>query len=312
MLSQQPLVTVVTPVLNGARFIEETIESVLQQDYPNLEYIVMDGGSTDETLAILGRYHSRLQFFSQPDGGVAEAINRGFSRSRGSLVGWLSADDTYLPNAIACAVKHFQSAPDAAVVYGEGVWTDQDGSLIGPYPTVMPFDPAMLERECPLCQPASFIRRDALAAVGMLDASLCSAFDYDLWIRLSRKYSFLAVPDRLATSRMHRANKTLAGRKLMFTETMELLRRHFKYVPVNWVYGYLTFLRDGRDQFFEPLRHSPWTYLMSLPVGSYYNSRKLFRYWREWASLLLRRKRRGLLSPPDQQPEYPSSQQDKY
>jgi len=121
---------------------------------------------------------------------------------------------------------------------------------------------------------------------GGLDASLHYAFDYDLWIRLSRVGPFSAIPVRLARSRMHRENKTLGARKQVFQENIRVLRRHYGYVPVNWVYGYLSFLRDGRDQFFEPLRHSAWVYLASLPVGACYNWRKFGRYWGEWLSRL--------------------------
>ncbi len=287
--SEKPLVTVVTPILNGARFIEETIQSVLGQNYPNLEYIVMDGGSTDGTLAIIRRYQDRLQVFSEPDGGAAEAINRGFHRSRGSVVAWLSADDTYLPNAINTVVEYFRNVPCAAVIYGEANWTDEKGSVIGRYPTIAPFEPSMLESECSLCQPACFIRREALFSVGMLDTSLRSAFDYDLWIRLSRTHSFLGIPELLATSRMHRANKTLGDRRTMFRENMDLLERHFGYVPVRWIYGLLNFLADRRDQFFQPLRHSALVYMLSLPAGLYRNRRRPIRYWREWFSLLIGR-----------------------
>jgi glycosyltransferase involved in cell wall biosynthesis len=281
------LVSIVTPALNAARFIEDTIQSVLAQNYPDIEYIVMDGGSTDGTLAILERYRDRLQYVSEKDFGTADAINRGFLRSRGSILAWISADDTYLPGAIAGAVAGFQAEPEAAVVYGEGYWTNEDGVVLGRYPTATSCDAQALARECGLCQPACFIRREAAVAVGMLNTSLQSAFDYDLWIRLSQRYRFSSIPAYLATSRMHKSNKSLGEKRRMFEESIELLRRHFGYVPVNWIYGYLSFLRDRRDQFFEPLRRSPLTYGLSLPVGCYYNKGMPFRFCREWASRLV-------------------------
>lgn len=279
-----PLISIVTPCLNARRFIEETIESVLTQDYPRIEYIVMDGGSTDGTLAVLERYRGRLQYVSSPDGGAADAINRGFMRSSGAIFGWLNADDTYLPGAVRSAAHWLATAPEAAVVYGEGIWVDERGTAIGRYPTMAPYNPAMLARECCICQPAAFIRRQAFDAAGWLDPTLHVAFDYDLWIRLSRQSHFAAMPESLATSRMHRANKSLGQRRLMFQECMGLLRRHYGYVPVHWVYGYLSFLCDGRDQYFNALRHSMPVYLASLLAGSYYNYRHLWRYWREWTS----------------------------
>jgi glycosyltransferase involved in cell wall biosynthesis len=285
-MEQQPLVSVITPSFQAARFIERTIQSVLGQDYPKVEYLVMDAGSTDGTLAILERYRGRLSWFSRPDGGAAAAINDGFARTTGSIVAWLNADDAYEPGAISAAIAGLAQAPDAAAVYGEGLWIDERDEPLAPYPTAMPFDEAGFARECFLCQPAVFMRRAALQASGGLDASLHYAFDYDLWIRLSRVGPFAAIPVRLARSRMHRENKTLGSRKQVFQENIRVLRRHYGYVPVNWVYGYLSFLRDGRDQFFEPLRHSALVYLASLPAGTCYNLRKFGRYWGEWFSRL--------------------------
>src|SRR5271165_7220284 len=260
---EQPLVSVITPSFQAARFIEWTIKSVLGQDYPRVEYLVMDGGSTDGTLAILEPYRDRLSWFSGPDGAAA-AINSGFARTRGSIVAWINADDAYEPGAISAAVAGLAQAPDAAAVYGEGVWIDEYDGLLGQYPTAMPFDAAGLAYECFLCQPAVFMRREALQAAGGMDAHL---HDYDLWIRLSRVGPFVLIPVRLARSRMHRENKTLCARKQVFQENIRVLRRHYGYVPVKWVYGYLSFLRDGRDQFFEPLRSRPLVYLASLPAG---------------------------------------------
>ena len=290
-----PLVSIVTPSLHSAEFLEETIGSVLAQDYPHIEYLVMDGGSTDGTLAILERYRDRLQFVSAPDRGAADAINRGFERARGDILAWLGADDLYLPGAVAAAVAGLLAEP-AAAVYGEGYWIDEGGKRLGRYPTVTPYTPAMFSRECSICQPACFMRREAARAVGFLDASLESAFDYDLWIRLSRLYPFRAIPVYLACSRMHRRNKSLGQKRRMFEESIQLLRRHYGYVPVPWVYGYVSFLRDRGDQFFTPLRPSPAAYLRSLAVGSRYNARHLLRYWKEWLRPLRPSRMGGILA----------------
>jgi glycosyltransferase involved in cell wall biosynthesis len=125
-----PLVSVVTPSLNAARFIEQTIESVLTQNYPHIEYIVLDGGSTDGTIRILDRYRERLRYVVQKDGGAAEAINRGFRQSQGAIFSWLGADDVYVPGAVARVVARFSAEPDAAVVYRRRAGTvSDDGSL---------------------------------------------------------------------------------------------------------------------------------------------------------------------------------------
>lgn len=281
-MPQVPLVSVITPVWNAAGFLEETVRSVLAQDYPRIEYLVMDGGSTDGTLEILERYRGRLQFVSSPDGGAADAINRGFRQSHGEILAWLGADDLYLPGAVSTAVTAFAEDSAAGVVYGEGYWIGEEGQTLGRYPTVAPYSPSSFRRECPICQPACFVRREALEAVGGLDASLASAFDYDLWIRLSRRYPFRAIPQYLARSRMHPRNKSLGQKQRMFEECIQLLRRHYGYVPMPWIYSYVSFLRDRTDQFFTPSRLSPAVYLRSLVVGSRYNARHLLRYWKEW------------------------------
>src|SRR5215469_4305509 len=155
---QQPLVSIVTPCLNAARFIEETIQSVLAQDYPAIEYIVMDGGSNDGTLDILKRYQGRLRWLSAKDKGQADAVNRGFALTQGEIFAFLNADDTYLPGAVALAVEGFARKPEPAVVYGDAWYVDETGKRLGRYP-VEPYDPYRLERRCIICQPAAFIRR---------------------------------------------------------------------------------------------------------------------------------------------------------
>lgn len=280
-----PLVSVVTACLNMGEFLRETVESVLAQDYPRIEYIVMDGGSTDQTLAILREYEGRLQFWSESDSGAADAVNRGFHRSHGSIFAFLNADDTYLPGAVSTAVDKLLRHPEAAVVYGEGCWVDRDGRTLGTYPTRC-FDPELLREECFVCQPASFIRRAAFDAVGMLDPALQYSFDYDLWIRIARVYSMQKTDEFLATSRMHKDSKTVGERRQVLAETVRMLRGHYGYVPFRWIDAYACNLVDGRDQFFEPARPSVWKYLLSLPVGLRFNAGHPLRFLREWMSVM--------------------------
>ncbi|MBZ5725706.1 MAG: glycosyltransferase [Acidobacteriia bacterium] len=285
-MEQRPFVSIVTPSLNSGRFLEETIQSVLSQDYPFIEYLVMDGGSTDGTIALLQRYQGRLQFDSKPDKGTADAINGGFRRARGSILAWLSADDTYLQGAVQTAVEHLVSAPDAAAVYGDAYWTDVDGQCLGCYPTKRPYTPEMFMHDCGICQPACFMRREAVEAVGMLDSALRSAFDYDLWIRLSKRFPLVATAQCLATSRMHRQNISLRQRRLMFEESMGLLRRHYGYVPLHWIYSYLCHLHDGKDQVFEASPESHKALWESLLRGFYYNRKHPVRFVREWLAMI--------------------------
>lgn len=284
-MGEYPLVSIVTPVYNLADFIEETVLSVLGQDYPRIEYIVVDGGSTDGTLEILAKYRDRLRLISEPDRGTADAINRGFRLSSGEIFAFLNGDDTYLPGAVRTAVECLLAHPEAGGVYGEANWIAEDGSLIERYPT-HPYDPALLAQECFICQPACFLRREIFQRAGLLDPDLECAFDYDLWIRVSRLAPLAKTDAVLANSRMRRAGKTLGQRRRVFREALGVLKRHYGYVPFQWVHAYTAFLVDHRDQFFEPLRPSVTKLLASLVVGMNWNRRRPLRFLAEWVRWL--------------------------
>ena len=251
-----PLVTVVTPSLNQGKFIGEALESVLGQDYPHLEHLVADGGSSDGTLEILraygGRQPDRLSWTSAPDRGQTEALNEGFRRARGEILGWLNADDVYAPGAIRAAVRAFAAAPAAALVYGRARFIGAAGEDLGPYPVIAPFTWQGLAERCYICQPAAFIRRQPLVESGLLDERLQSCMDYDLWIRLGKRYEARFIDAELAAQRMHRASKTFARRQQVFAEAFPILKQHYGYVPLSWCYTYAEFRRHGGDQFFTP------------------------------------------------------------
>lgn len=268
-----------------ADYIEQTINSVLAQDYPSIEYLVVDGGSTDGTLEILRRYRGRLRYLSQHDNGPADAVNRGFQMGHGSVFAWLNADDTYRPGAISVVVEHLRAHPETGAVYGDGYWTDAAGRIIAPYPT-REFERESLRHECFICQPACFLRREAFAGAGMLNATLKYAFDYDFWIRASAQFRFEYLATPLATSRMHPANKTIGERRRIFEENFQVLKQHYGYIPFRWIHAYCSYVIDGRDQFFQPLRPTISKYLLSLPVGCWHNRRRLGRYGSEWLSVM--------------------------
>ena len=220
---------------------------MLTQSYPEIEYLVMDGGSTDDSVKILQEYGDRLTWVSERDGGQADAINKGWRRARGAIVAYLNSDDTYLPGAVERAVACLGEHPDAGAVYGEGYHVDEMGKILERYPTE-PFDMARLEETCFICQPTVFLRRELVERVGYLDESLHYCLDYDLWVRAARVARFAFTPHYLATTRLHADTKTLGQRVPAHVEIMQMVRRHFGHVPPSWVYAYAHAALGPRDR----------------------------------------------------------------
>jgi len=266
-----------------AHFLQATIESVLTQDYPHIEYIVMDGGSNDGTVELLQSYGDRLHWVSEKDGGQADAVNRGFPKARGQIFTFLNADDTYLPGAVSAAVNTFQQHPDAGVIYGDAWYTAEDNSILERYP-VQAYDAELLGSLCYICQPASFIRSDVFRQVGMLDPSLHLTLDYELWLRISKHYRMVKVDQVLANSRMYGDNKTLSRRTETFHEVIQITRKHRGYVPLNWLYGYAGHLLDGKDGFYEYSAPSLKKYALTLALGARHNPTRLPKFLREATS----------------------------
>lgn len=227
MSETQPLVTIITPSYNQGQFIAATIDSVLAQDYPRIEFLVMDGGSTDQTLAVLHSYGARVRWLSQADKGQADAINKGVALTSGSIVTWLNSDDILLPNAVSAAVREFNRHTDAALVYGNGEFIDRDGRVFMPATHVEPFDwYRLLNVSDFILQPAAFFRRAAFLAVGGLDPNLHYVLDYDLWLKLARCYPIHYFPTLLARSRVYPEAKTFRGGMDRLIEVEQMIRRH--------------------------------------------------------------------------------------
>jgi hypothetical protein len=208
-----PRLTVVTPSLNQGRYLEAALRSVLLQGYPNLEYIVLDGGSTDDSRAILRRYAPWLAgWTSALDGGPAEAINRGLAAATGDVLAWLNADDLYAPGALWAAAEVFARRPDVALVYGEGWYVDEGGQRIEPCRFVRRrFDRRYLINRDPILQPTAFWRRSLWQAVGPLDTSLRWVFDWEWFIRAYEQTAFHYLPRTLAYYRVQPQALTRTG-----------------------------------------------------------------------------------------------------
>ena len=254
-------------MLNGARFIRATIESVLRQTYVPIDYVVADGGSNDGTLEIAAEYGDRLRVIHGPDDGQSDAIRNGFAATQGEFVAYLNADDTLMPDAVSILAAELEAHPEAAMAYGDAVHVDENGTPISPYPT-RAFDAKAFARECFISQPATLIRRSAYDAVGGIDGSLRFAMDYDLWLRLAERYPVCYVSTTIATSRMHLANKTLSSRMGVYREIFQVVRRARGYVPYEWWAGYASqILAPSADQFFRRPRPMRLVAPLALIIG---------------------------------------------
>ncbi len=221
-LKDNPLVSVVTPSYNSAAYIGATLESIQIQDYPAIEHIVIDGGSTDGTLEILARY-PQLVWTSEPDKGQSDALNKGFRRAQGEIIGWLNADDTYQPGAISTAVTYFLAHPQTMAVYSECRVIDEAGHFLHFYGTE-DFDLRTLLLHDYIPQPTVFFRREVLDTVGLLNEKLHYVMDWEYWLRIGRYYPMTRLPDvTLANLRVWDACKSIAHAPKFDLEYLEVL-----------------------------------------------------------------------------------------
>lgn len=220
------LVSIITPSFNQAPFLEATIRSVLEQDYPELEYLIVDGGSTDGSVEIIQRYAERLAWWvSEKDQGQTDAINKGFARANGEVLAWLNSDDTYQPGAIREAAEFLTAHPDVGLVYGDANFIDQDGQVIGRFPAAQTDHRRLRQGYVHIPQQSAFFRASLWRQVGPLDPSFYFAMDYDLWVRLSKVGRLVYHPRLWANFRLHSSGKTVAADDRCWPE---MLRVHYR------------------------------------------------------------------------------------
>ena len=219
------LVSIVTPSLDQGRYVREAIESVRAQTYSPIEHIVVDGGSTDGTLEILGEYEE-LRWVSEPDGGQSHALNKGFALATGEILGWLNADDAYEPGAVAAAVEALRSA-GAGLVYADVTRVDDDGVNPRRIRSRPEFDLwTELNLGCGIYSPAVFFTRDALESAGGIDESLHLTMDYDLWLRIGMRFPVRHVDAVWAIQRRHEEAKSVSRRDDFWPERLAVSRRY--------------------------------------------------------------------------------------
>jgi glycosyltransferase involved in cell wall biosynthesis len=234
--------SIVTPSFNTGRYLGAAVASVLAQDWPRIDYLVMDGGSTDNSLVVLRSFGDKVRWISEKDHGQSDAINKGFSLTTGQVLAWLNADDAYVPGAVRTAMEFLEAHPDVAMVYGDADYIDAGGKLIAPCAHIEPFSfHRLLHYSDYIVQPAAFFRRSAFEAAGGLDASLNWTMDYDLWLKIARHGKVAYMPRLLAHYRWLDDNKTATGGRARLDEISRVLAAHGSDTPayvrleyVNW------------------------------------------------------------------------------
>jgi glycosyltransferase involved in cell wall biosynthesis len=226
MSDSLPLVSIVTPSFNQAAYLETAMLSVFDQDYPRLEYIVIDGSSSDGSVEIIRRHADRLAYWtSTPDAGQTDAINKGFAQARGEILSWLNSDDLLRPDAVRQAVAFLEDHPEVGMVYGDAEYIDEAGAVVGRFPARQTSFRRLRRGYVHIPQQAAFFRARLWRMVGPLDPTFFFAMDYDLWVRIAEVTPIRHVPRRWAGFRIHSAGKTLAAGDRCWPE---MLRVHLR------------------------------------------------------------------------------------
>jgi len=227
-----PKISIITPSFNQGQFIEQTIQIVLYQNYPNLEYIVMDGGSTDNTVDILKKYEGKLKWFSEKDKGQSDAINKGLKIATGDVVAWLNSDDYYLPGTLQKVGSYFKEHKDAQWITGDYEIVDDNGKKIQSFVRTyknflrsLPFRGTLYVANY-INQPSTFLKRALLKKVGFVNENYHLCMDYDLWLRIYKNNPLHTIPPPLSAFRIHSTSKGKRQYQKQFNEEVEVAQKN--------------------------------------------------------------------------------------
>ena len=223
-----PIVSIITPSYNQVKFLEDTIRSVICQDYPHMEYIVIDGGSTDGSINIIHRYEKKLAYWiSEPDKGQSNAINKGFAQAKGSIYAWLNSDDLLAPSAVRIAVHYLTQNTGIGLVYGDRLHIDSKGNVVGI--NICPsHDINMFRRNFTLPQETVFFKREVFEKVGGIDESLKFSMDFDFWCKMEQITEMHHIPAFLGCFREHGTAKSITFHDSQNTSSEEYREEHAK------------------------------------------------------------------------------------
>lgn len=231
-----PKISIVMPSYNQGKYIEASIKSVLNQNYQQIELIVVDNMSTDSTINVLNRYKSKIKIVREKDNGQTNAINKGFKVATGEVISYLNSDDLLEPKALVHVADYFVHNPKSKIIYGKGQFISAKGGFISFYHTQYP-TLSSLFKECVISQPTVFMRKKVYEEIGLFDENLNYAMDYDYWIRVTKKYKFYFLDKTLASTRLHSETKT-AQKKEVFQEILKVLKKNYGKVSDEAIFNY--------------------------------------------------------------------------
>jgi glycosyltransferase involved in cell wall biosynthesis len=253
-----PKITIVTPSYNQARFLEATLRSIHDQGYPNLEHIVIDGGSTDGSVEILRRFEDKLAYWvSEPDRGQTDALIKGFSRATGEILAWLNSDDLYEPHTLWEVADFFSRHPEVQFVYGDALWIDTEGRVLKPKKEIAFSRFIWLYDHNYIPQPSSFWRREIYEAVGGLDPRFDLAMDADLWIRFAEKTKLVHVRRVWSRMRLYPEQKNQRLRAISDQED-EIIRSRYLSQESLWLRRAKRLLAKGLRVSWKLVRGCYW------------------------------------------------------